>query len=178
MLLHLSRRDIVIGALGHDLPGRRQVVFSDRFVCIVSADNPRVRDGRLELADLAALPHAMASYGPALLTPAGRLLAEAGVEPRVEVTVQGLLPLPFMVAGTDLCAFVPERLLRRCPRTLRLITPSVPLEQTLVTEAAHWHPARHTDPSVRWLRRALNEAAGALKDSPAAAPDAPAKPAR
>jgi len=174
MLLHLTRRDLVIGALGYDLPGRRQVVFSDRFVCIVSAENPRVVDGRLELEDLAALPHAVASFGPATSTPADRVLSEAGVERRVEVTVQGLLPLPFVVAGTDLCAFVPERLLQRCPSTLQLITPTVPLVPAAITEAAHWHPSRHTDPSVRWLRRALHRVAGTLAEAGSTgSPDTP-----
>jgi len=169
MQLHLTRRDIVIGAVGYDLPGRRQAVFSDRFVCIVSADNPRVHDGRLELEDLASLPHAVTSFGSVVMTPADRVLAEAGVQRRVDVTVQGLLPLPFVVAGTDLCAFVPERLLRRCPSTLRLITPTVPLGPARITEAAHWHPSRDTDPSVRWLRRALLDVARTLADSDPAA---------
>ena len=156
MLNHLMRRDAVIGAVGYGLPGRRQMVFSDRFVCIVAAGNPRLRDGRLTLEDLADMPHVSASVGQ-LVTPADQVLAAAGVVPRVDVTVQGLLALPFAVSGTDLCAFVPERLLSRCADDLGLVVAEVPLEDPELAEAAFWHPSRDEDPSLRWLRGVLAE---------------------
>ena len=168
LLVQLMRRDLLVGPLHIELPGRRQVVFSDRFVCIVAADNPRLRDGGLDLADIAALPHAIATFGGGDPTPADRLLDEMGVRRRIEVSVQGLLALPFVVAGTDLCAFVPERLLRRCPGTLRLVTAAVPFEAATITEAAHWHPSRHTDPGLAWLRRALEQVTGQLDGQPPA----------
>jgi DNA-binding transcriptional LysR family regulator len=161
MLAQLMRRDVMIAALGYGLPGRRQMVFSDRFVCIVSAGNPRLRDGRLTLEDLAELPH-VATFGGQLVTPADQVLVEAGISPRIEVTVQGLLALPFAVSGTDLCAFVPERLLARCPSTLDLAVAQVPLDDPELAEAAHWHPSRQDDPSVRWLRAVLQEVSASL----------------
>jgi len=161
MTAHLMRRDVMIGALGFGLPGRRQMVFSDRFVCVVSANNPRLREGRLTLADLAELPH-VAAFGGQLVTAADQVMLEAGVRPRVEVTVEGLLALPFAVSGTDLFAFVPERLLAHCPSTLELAVAEVPLEDPELAEAAHWHPSRQGDPSVRWLRGVLQEVSAVL----------------
>jgi len=38
------------------------------------------------------------------------VLDELGVRRRVQIRVTGWLPLPFVVAGTDLVAIVPERL--------------------------------------------------------------------
>ena len=170
MLTHLMRRDLILGAVGYGLPGRRQMVFSDRFVCIVAADNPRLHDRRLTLDDLAELPH-VSAFGGELVTPADHVLVEAGIQPRIEVTVQGLLALPFAVSGTDLCAFVPERLLARCPSTLDLAVAEVPLDDPELAEAAHWHPSRHDDPSVRWLRDVLSEVSEML--TPAPPPPAP-----
>ena len=161
MLAQLMRRDVMIAALGYGLPGRRQMVFSDRFVCIVAAGNPRLRDGRLTREDLAGLPH-VATFGGQGVTPADQVLMEAGIQPRIEVTVQGLLALPFAVSGTDLCAFVPERLLDRCPSTLDLAVAEVPLDDPELAEAAHWHPSRQSDPSVQWLREVLKEVSAAL----------------
>ncbi|WP_138757220.1 LysR family transcriptional regulator [Modestobacter altitudinis] len=158
---HLLRRDVLIAAMGYAFPGRRQVVFSDRFVCIVAGSNPRLRDGRLTREDLAELPYA-AAFGGQLQTPADATLLEAGITPRVEVSVQGLLALPFAVSGTDLCAFVPERLLDRCPPTLDLAVADLPLDDPELAEAAHWHPSRQDDPSVRWLREVLKEVSAAL----------------
>jgi DNA-binding transcriptional LysR family regulator len=161
MLAHLLRRDLLLAALGYDIPGRRQVVFTDRFVCIVAEDNPRLVDGRLSLEDLAALPH-VASFGSRTPTAADAVLLEAGVAPRVEVTVEGLLAVPFTVAGTDLCAFVPERLFARCPTSLGLVVAEVPLDDPELAEAAHWHPSRHGDPSIGWLRGILREVSATL----------------
>jgi DNA-binding transcriptional LysR family regulator len=70
--------------------------------------------------------------------------------------------VPFTVSGTDLCAFVPERLLARCPRSLGLVVAEVPLDDPELAEAAHWHPSRHGDPSVTWLRDVLRDVSGAL----------------
>ena len=169
MLAHLLRRDLLIAAMGYDFPGRRQVVFSDRFVCVVSAENPRLLDGRLTMQDLVEMPYA-AAFGGLLQTPADAVLAEAGIAPGVEVSVQGLLALPFAVSGTDLCAFVPERLLERCPVTLELAVAEVPLEDPELAEAAYWHPSRQSDPSVQWLREVLREVSAVLGPAAGVAP--------
>lgn len=162
LFTHLMKRDLMIGALGYGMPGRRQLVLADRFVCIVSADNPRLQDGELSLDDLRALPHSAATFGGKAFTPADEILLESGVERRIAVMVQGLLALPFAVSGTDLCAFVPERLLRRCPAALGLVTAAVPFDDPEIVEAAHWHPSRDADPSVAWLRKVLVQVTGIL----------------
>jgi DNA-binding transcriptional LysR family regulator len=157
VLSHLQRHDVMIGALGYRLPGHRQVVFRDRFVCVVAADNPRLADGALSLDDLRSMGHAVASFGPGSMTPADRALARHGIDRRVEVTVQGLLLLPFAVAGTDLCAFVPERLAANCAGLAGITIAQTPLGQPELVEAAHWHRARAVDPEVRWLLGLLRE---------------------
>jgi DNA-binding transcriptional LysR family regulator len=163
LLAQLLRRDVIIGAMGYGVPGHRQVVFADRFLCIVAEDNARLRDGQLTIEDLSILPHAVASFGGSGVTPADQMLTDAGVRRRVDVTVEGLLTLPFAVSGTDLCAFVPERMLARCPHSLRLTVADVPFDDPEIVEAAHWHPTRDDDPSVRWLRRILAEVSLVLK---------------
>ena len=154
---HLMRRDLLVSALGYDLPGRRQVVFRDSFVCIVSAGNPRLRDGALTLDDLGTLRHAAAGFGAGTATPADRMLDRLGVPRNVEITVQGLLPLPFAVAGTDLCAFVPARLAHRCAGLLDIVVAQLPVGPAELVEAAHWHPSSSSAPSLLWLREVLRE---------------------
>jgi hypothetical protein len=34
-----------------------------------------------------------------------------------------------------------------------------------ITEAAHWHPRRDTEPAVVWLRRLLYDVAVAVEDA-------------
>jgi DNA-binding transcriptional LysR family regulator len=109
----LREHDLLVAPLGFAFPGETEVLFRDRWVCIVDPANPRLHDGWLSLEDIDALPHAAAFLGHSGLNPADRVLDELGVRRRVQVTVSGWLPVPFVVAGTDLVAIVPERLARR-----------------------------------------------------------------
>jgi DNA-binding transcriptional LysR family regulator len=163
---HLLRRDLLVGPLGFDLPGRTQPLFSDRVVCVVAADNPRIRDGWLSLHDLNTMPHALANVliGGTSRRPLESVLEEAGVVPRSPVVVANLLALPYAVSGTDLCAFVPARLARRCLAPLGLAIVQTPLAPVDIVEAAHWHPRRSHERSGIWLRELLYDVAVRLED--------------
>lgn len=163
----LMRRDLVIGPLGFDLPGRTQPVFTDHLVCVVARDNPRLHGGTLTLDDLRALPHAVAEFEAAgeRRRPLEVELERKGLADRtVLVQVTSLLTVPFAVGGTGMCAFVPARLARRCLDVLDLVVAQTPLEPVRIVEAAHWHPRRETDPAVVWLRRLLHDVAVAVED--------------
>ena len=167
---YLQRRDLLIGGLGLGLPGRRQVVFKDRFVCIADRRNPSATRSMLTLSDVAALRHAAADFGRGTITPAERALLRRGVQPDKAVTVPGLLQLPFAVSGTRLIAFVPERLARRCADPLGLVIVPVDWEPPELVEAAHWHPVRSADPTLQWLRDVLREMSATLDSELDSAP--------
>src|SRR5580704_10407468 len=111
---YLQRRDLLIGGAGLGIPGRRQVVFRDRFVCIADRANPCAARASITLDEVAAMRHAVVDFGRGTATPAERALLRLGIQPEKAVMVPGLLPLPFAVAGTPLIAFVPGRLAERC----------------------------------------------------------------
>ncbi|MFJ9391787.1 LysR family transcriptional regulator [Nocardioides sp. NPDC101246] len=164
----LMRRDLVIAPLGFGFPGRIQPVFTDELVCLVNRDHPRLRDGSLTLDDLREMPHAVAEFLPAgsQQRPLEVELERSGLGDRtVLVRVTSLLTLPFAVSGTDMCAFVPSRLARRCTGSFGLIAARTPLQPIKITEAAHWHPLREKDPAVLWLRQLLYDVAIAVEDS-------------
>jgi DNA-binding transcriptional LysR family regulator len=167
----LLQHDLLIGPLGFRFLGRSEVVFRDRFVCLVDPANPRLRDGWLSLADLGELPHAAATFGHAGLNPAERALEELGVRRNVQVTTVGWLSLPFVVAGTDLVAVVPERLACRVGAAAGVVIAEPPFGRVELVEAAWWHPMRTADPALAWLRATLRQAAQTLP------PYAPAGPA-
>lgn len=130
-----------------------EVVARDRLVYVADPGNPRLRDGRLSLADLAAAPHAAAR----LPDPAAAALDRLGITPDVVVTTAGWLALPFLVAGTDLIAAVPERLARRVAAAAGTTVIDPPFGPVELTETAWWHPMRATDPALTWLRTVLKE---------------------
>jgi DNA-binding transcriptional LysR family regulator len=175
----LLQHDLLIGPLGFRFLGRSEVVFRDRFVCIADPGNPRLRYGSggddppdpsegsartgwLSLADLGELPHAAATFGHAMLNPAERALEELGVRRHVQVTTVGWLSLPFVVAGTDLVAVVPERLARRVAAAAGVAVAEPPFGRVELVEAAWWHPMRTADPALAWLRAVLAKAAASL----------------
>jgi DNA-binding transcriptional LysR family regulator len=165
---NLMRRDLVVGPLGFDFPGQVQPLFTDHLVCLVARGNPYVTDGALTSEALHKMPHAVAQFAAAgdLKRPLEVMAEYAGLEDRlVQVTVTSLLTLPFAISGTDLCAFVPSRLARRCLDVLDLVAVTTPLPEVQITEAAHWHPRRAEDPSSVWLRELLYDVAIELEDA-------------
>lgn len=158
----LMRRDLIVAPLGFGLPGRTQPVFTDELVCLVARGNRWLRDGALTLEDLGSMPHAVSEFpaAGAHRRPLEVQATERGFGDRtVLVRVTSLLTLPFAVAGTDLCAFVPARLARQCVGMLDLTVAATPLDAIAITEAAHWHPRRAQDPAGVWLRRLLHDVA-------------------
>jgi DNA-binding transcriptional LysR family regulator len=168
--MHESERglmhcDALIGPLGFGFDGAHEPLFRDRFVCIADPANPLLRDGGLSLADLEVLPHAVRSSGRTHVAPADRVLDELGVRRRVQVSTVGWLPLPFLVAGTDLVAIMPERLARRVaiPAGLAIVEP--PFGRVELVETLWWHPDRAISAEHVWLRRTLVEVAAGLPAS-------------
>jgi DNA-binding transcriptional LysR family regulator len=156
--------DLLIAPVGFWSAGRPEIICRDRFVCVVDSANPRLRDGRLSLADLAAMPHAVARLPRAELDQVGAELERHGITPAITMTTTGWLPLPFVVAGTDMVTIVPERLARRVSQAARVTVTPAPFGEIELIEAAWWHPARTTDPALAWLRGILCEIAASLEE--------------
>jgi DNA-binding transcriptional LysR family regulator len=157
------QHDLLIAPLGYYRPaGQPEVICRDRFVCVADPGNPRLRDGRLTLADLSVLPHAAARLPHAEEDPVADALDRHGVTPREAVTTVGWLTLPFVVEGSDMVAIVPERLARRLAGAARVAVIEPPFGHVELVEAAWWHPMRATDPAHTWLRNILNEVAAPL----------------
>ena len=142
--------DVLIGPEGFRADGDPEVLLRDRLVYVADPANPRLRDGRLTAEDLAALPHATARLPEAALVTAA--LDRLGVTPHMVATTGGWLPLPFLIAGTDLVAAVPERLARRVSEAAGVAVTEPPFGTVELVEAAWWHPLHATDPALTWLR--------------------------
>lgn len=155
----LLRRDVVIAGTGRGVPGKRQSLFSDTFVCIVDKTNPRLREGQLSLTDLSDLRHVHSNFGAHVLTHVDDMLSAAGVTPRVGVSVQGFIPVPFAVSGSTMVGFVPQRLAQQYGEYLGITIAETPLQSTVLVEAAHWHPSKAADPALKWLVSMLRKAA-------------------
>jgi DNA-binding transcriptional LysR family regulator len=161
----LLDHDALIAPLGFGFPGDSRPLWRDRMVLMVGRGNSRLRDGRLTLDDLAALPHAVSGFGPGILTPADRAFGELGIDRHVALQVYGFLPLPFVIEGTDLVAVVPERLARihvRPDGPVVMVEP--PFDEVVLAEGYWYARDRLSDPAHRWLFTRLDELADELAE--------------
>ncbi|BBH68839.1 LysR family transcriptional regulator [Actinoplanes sp. OR16] len=136
-------------------------LFEDRWVCIVSADNPDVNED-LFMGHLEALPWVVLFDRPTAYAPAVRQLRMIGVEARVEVVVDGFAQMPFLVAGTRRIALIQERLATLMAPVAGVRILNCPFEVVAMLECFWWNPMHTNDPVHAWFRRLLREAAEEL----------------
>jgi len=147
----LLREDVAIASAAHGVPGKRQSLFSDSMACIVRRGHPRLKDGALDLVDLAELPYVQVAFAEHVVMFADDALEAASVRPHVARSVPGFLPVPFLVSGTDMFGFVPTRVAELYGAQLDLTVARIPLPLATLVESAFWHPSRNSDPALRWL---------------------------
>jgi len=131
-------------------------LYDDSWVCVVSPDNPQVGE-ELTMEDLATLPWVVMWNLPTAFAPAARQLDMLGVEPRVEVTVDSFLSLPFLVAGTRRIAVLQTRLAERLAGVAGVRVLPCPWDAVPLKEAFWWHPSHRRDPAHQWLRDFLGQ---------------------
>ena len=133
-------------------------LFRDRWLCLVAEDNPEVGES-ITLNQLGELP--WAAYQRVYDAPVTRQLSMLGIEPRVQVLVDGFQLLPSMVAGTRRVAMIQALLAEQLglgPGSgIRLL--DCPFDAVPVQEALWWHPVHTHDAGHIWLRETASAVA-------------------
>lgn len=142
-------------------------LYSDEWVCVVSADNPEVGE-ELTVEHLETLPWVVSFHGPTAATPAVRQMRMRGIEPSVQVVTESFLTVPGLVAGSRRIALLQRRLVGLLPPDIGLRALPPPVEVGQLIEAMWWHPAFDEDPEHAYLRdlvvRATALAVGDISD--------------
>lgn len=158
----LRQSDGIIVPPGHIREHPNARLLTDRWVCVVARDNPHV-GAELTIDDLARLPW-VASYDQTLVSAPGPLrhMRAQGMEPHVEVSVEGFLAVPSLIEGTDRVAFVHERLAQRFTNQadIRILASPLPNEEHLAV--LYWDASATNDPGHRWFRHVLGRAAAVV----------------
>jgi DNA-binding transcriptional LysR family regulator len=148
---HLSTVDALL--MPHGIVAGLPAVelFTDRWVCAVSEDNPEVGE-RITLGQLATLP--WAAYQAAHAASVTQQLSLLGIEPHVQVLADSFQLLPPLIAGTRRVAMIHELLAVRLglgPGSgIRVM--DCPFDAVPVREALWWHPVHTHDAGHLWLR--------------------------
>ena len=139
-------------------------LYTDRWVCIVSADHPDVGDA-LTMEQLAELPWVVIFDRPTAFAPASRHLRMLGIEARIDLVVDGFGQMPFLVAGSRRVALLQERLARLLAPIAGVRVLDCPFEVIRLAEAFWFNPMYRNDPAHMWLREILAAAATEVRAS-------------
>lgn len=150
---------------------RTRALLTERFVCVVRKDHPRVAR-RLSLDAYLALEHVV-------VAPLGRpshvdhVLAQSGRERTIRAVVPYFGAALHLVAATDYVLTVSETAARAVAGLLPLRIVEPPLALPSYSVNLLWHPRLDNEPASEWLRGVFVRAAQALPGS--APPSPPAK---
>ena len=131
---------------------RRKALFTERYVLVGRRGHPKLKR-RPSLKQFCELDHAIVSQdGGGFHASTDDVLATLGLSRRVVFSVPHFLFLRSALAGTDLVAMAPERLVRDDP-ALQVMPPPVDLPGFEIS--MYWHERVHRDPAHRWLRESI-----------------------
>ncbi|WP_028294015.1 LysR family transcriptional regulator [Oceanobacter kriegii] len=133
-----------------DWRGRK--LFRERYVVAMREGHPVLQQD-WDLTAFCQWQHALVSYsGGGFRGVTDTALEAMGVEREVMVSVSSFLVIPELLAGSDLLAVVPERLVAGIDG---LVTLEPPVAIPGFTKLAAWHERVHRDPAQRWIREQL-----------------------
>ncbi|MFF9127104.1 LysR family transcriptional regulator [Streptomyces sp. NPDC014889] len=134
-------------------------LFHERYVGMVAAGHPRVRDESVTLAELAAESHATV-FGPSGHVVPRAVLASHGLLDRVVVDATRFSMLPYLLEQTDLIAIVPEYVGEVFASSHQLRLVRLPFDTEPIEVALYARHESSRSPSQRWLVRFMSEVLG------------------
>ena len=133
---------------------RQQALFAQNFVCLASAEHPRIR-AKLSRRAFSAEGHIVVSAAGTGHSIVDKVLAKYKVERRTVLRVASFLGVARIVAQTELLVIVPRLLgnTLASQERVQLLEPPVPLPAYKVKQ--HWHERFNADAANIWLRRTM-----------------------
>ncbi len=126
--------------------------FQMQFACIYRAGHPLVPEGELTLEGFLAAEHVHFYPRGMTSTVVDEALAHMGRSRFIKARLYSLAAIPFMVAGSDLMAVLPDRVARQISQPLGLHFSPVPVKTPPLRMAMAWHPRTEKNPPNIWLR--------------------------
>jgi DNA-binding transcriptional LysR family regulator len=151
--------DLAFVAVSTDPALRSELLFDERFVCLMSASNPLADHETLSLDDFLGAAHVMVDVLQGEQSAVDRRLTELGHHRTAALSVPYHTAAVLAVPGTRLVATLPTRLVSTLDDTdLRVV--KAPPEVEPMPYLMMWHPRLDDDPAQRWLRDLVRVVAG------------------
>jgi DNA-binding transcriptional LysR family regulator len=161
-MLDRGEVDVAIGVFP-DPPQNmvKSKLFDERFVGLIRANHPALRNGEMELARFVDLPHALVSVRRDERGAVDTVLAGLGLSRRIALVLPYMLLLPKVLAASDLVAIVPERAARLVGGA-ELHRFPLPIDMAAWSVEMLWSPTARTDKATAWLRDLIVRTAASL----------------
>lgn len=152
--------DLAFVAVSVDPTLRSELLFEERFVCLMSATNPLADRETLTLDEFVDAAHVMVDVLQGEQSAVDRRLTELGRHRRAALSVPYHTAAVLAVPETHLVATLPARMTSTVDDpTLRIV--QAPPEIEPMSYLMTWHPRLDDDPAQRWLRDLIRVVAAA-----------------
>lgn len=151
-LLETGEADLAIGFMPQLEAGfYQQRLFTQRFVCVVRKDHPRILDklGLKQFVEESHIQVATSGTGHWIID---KVLEEQQVKRKIALRLPNFLGIGSIVANTDLVVAVPERLADTLMSSANVKALKSPINFPSYAVKQHWHERYHRDPRNQWLR--------------------------
>jgi len=136
---------------------RSQVLFHDRFACLVRLGHPVGRD-RMTLERYLSFAHASVTLAEGRQGIIDDILDEKGLQRRVQLKIPYFASAAWTIEHSDMVLTVPKRLAKRLVKIARIRAIEPPIELAEFRYIQVWHPRMDSDLAHQWLRRMFTEA--------------------
>lgn len=155
--LESGEADLALGLMPQlDAGFYQNVLFSQKFACMVSAHHPRIQ-GELRLEQFASEQHAVVSSSGAAPMFLDEALERSGIKRKISLNIPNFIGAALVVEHTELILTIPERLAEVLQGRADVRTYPAPLQLPTYDVKQHWHERFHNDPGSQWLRRRVAE---------------------
>ncbi len=167
VLTEVDRGAVDLAFLGAQAPDslRSRRIFTDRFVCLVSAEHPLAGRRSIDMAEYLGCRHLIIDLVDGRQPAIDRVLAAHGTPRRAGLTLPVHATGPLALAGTDLILTMPSRLVGIYADTSAIRILEAPPEIDTMSYYLTWHPRLDFDPVHRWLRETIHQVATELADT-------------
>ena len=138
---------------------RKELLFDDVCVCVMSADHPLAMRKRLTLDQYLRCSHLAIDIIDGEQPLIASRLAELGVARRSALTLPLLVGAPAALPGTNLVATLNRRLVDMYVDDPALAVVAAPVELEPFDYYMVWHPRLDHDPAQQWLRDTIRSVA-------------------
>lgn len=154
--------DVALGVVWEPPKGvRREVLFRDKFACLLRKGHPILSSGPWGLDAYLSLDHLVTTpvgSGPGLMD---KLLEPRGLRRRVAIRCAWFSLAPDIVRASDLVSTLPQSFIHAVLSPDLIVLPT-PLEVPPVEVSMLWHERFEADELLCWLRGVLRDLARSL----------------